>query len=406
MTRKPNSPCCGTNPTGRRPVSAGRLARFAGLLLLALTACTASPGRVRLTPTPAPPRVELFLSGLDNPRGVVFGPHGEVFVAEAGTGYDAVDPAKMTGRLTRFVDLNHDGDFSDEGETQPLFRHLPTYNALQFFVTGRDEVSGPGDLLLHPDGRLFLAVDGGLDRIALYEISPQGRIGRNLATRSNMNGIAFGPDFQRIYAVESTANDLIEITLSDGALREILDFPLLAHGQQAVPAGLAVDPHTGDILVALFSGAAVAPNTGEVIPFVPGDSKVVRVNPQTAELRDEITGLTTAVDVEMDQAGNIFVVEYTSGYADPLPRLFDLFDPHAPPLHGGYLRFQGRVTLYPADGGPPRLLAQGLDCPTNIAIGPDGALYISVGQGTPGRPIPGPHGPTRIQGQILRLVGW
>lgn len=378
------------------------LALLAGL---ATRGCGVSPGRVRLTPTPGPPAVEVILTGLDNPRGVAFGPEGELFVAEAGTGYNAVDPTKLTGKLSRFIDRNRDGDFNDPDEVERWFSHLPTYNALQYFRTGRDEVSGPGDLLLHPDGRLFLTVDGGLDAIALYEISPQGRIGRNLATRSNMNGIAFGPDMQRIYAVESTANDLIEVTLN-GRFRKILSFPLLAHGQQAVPAGLAVDPRTGDILVALFSGAAVDGPTGNVLPFVPGDSKVVRVNPKTGRLTDEITGLTTAVDVEIDSRGNIFVVELASGYAGLLPERFNLFNPDAPPLDGGYRRFSGRVTLYPAGGGPPRVLARGLDAPTNVAIGPNGALYVSTGQGTPGRPVPGPNGPTQIVGKIIRITGY
>ncbi|MFQ5596096.1 MAG: ScyD/ScyE family protein [Anaerolineae bacterium] len=350
-------------------------------------------------------RVEVILSELENPRGVAVGPAGEMFVAEAGTGYAAVDPSRMTGKLTRFADRNSDGDFDDEGEAERWFSHLPTYNALQFFKTHRDEVNGPGDVLLHPDGRLFLSVDGGFDDLALFEISPEGRVGRNLANRSNMNGIAFNLRQDSIYAVESMANGLIEVTLK-GDLREIVAFPLLDSGQQAVPAGLAVDHQTGEILIALFSGAAVDKEAREVIPFVPGDAKVVRVDPETGQIADEITGLTTAVDVAVDDPGNVYVVEMAAAYADPLPVKFDLFDPDAPPLAGGYQRFSGRVTLYPAGGGPLRVLAGGLDMPTNITLGPDGALYVSTGQGTPGRPIPGPDGPTKIVGEILRITGF
>lgn len=364
--------------------------------LVALVGCGTSPS---MGGTPV---VEVILSGLDNPRGVAIGPGGELYVAEAGTGYGAVDPTLLTGKLTRFTDRNGDGDFGDEREAERWFSHLPTYNALHVFATRRDEVSGPGDVLLHPDGRLFLSVDGGFEDVGLYEISPEGMTGRNLAGRSNMNGLAWGPDQGSIYAVESTLNQLIEVTL-DGEVREIVAFPLLVSGQQPVPAGLAVDPDTGEILVALFSGAAVDDETGEVLPFVPGDAKVVRVEPETGQFADEITGLTTAVDVTIDESGNIYVVEMTSAYADLLPLTFDLFDPDAPPLHGGYVRFSGRVTLYPPHDGPPHLLAEGLDAPTNIALAPDGALYVSTGQGTPGRPIPSPDGPTTIAGEILRI---
>ena len=52
--------------------------------------------RAGLTPTPLPPKIEVILTSLDNPRGVVIGSSGEFFVAEAGTGYDAVDPTRNT----------------------------------------------------------------------------------------------------------------------------------------------------------------------------------------------------------------------------------------------------------------------------------------------------------------------
>ena len=330
---------------------------------------------------------------------------GALLVAEAGTGYDAVDPTQMTGKLTLFVDQNGDGDFDDAGESDRWFTHLPTYNALQFFGTGRDEVNGPGDLLQHPDGRIYLAVDGGFDDVALYEISPEGRIGRTLADRSNMNGIAFAPGYDRIYMVESTGNRLAEVTLDDGEYRAVVDFPPLDSGQQAVPAGVAVDPRTGAVLVALFSGTAVDAND-QTIPLVVGDAKVVRVNPETGEMTDEVVGLTAVVDIAIDEAGNLIVLEMTANHADPLPRLDDLFNPDAAPRHGGYLRYAGQVTVYPADGQPSYAIATDLDMPTNVTIGPDGALYISTGQGTPGRPIPGPGEPTTITGQILRISNY
>ncbi len=174
---------------------------------IAAIGCNTSVGkRVRLTPTPGPPEIEVVLTGLDNPRGLVVGPAGELFVAEAGTGYDSVDPTKLTGKLTKFIDRNGDGDFDDEAKVEPWFSQLPTYNADHFTGSARDEVNGPGDVLLHRDGRIFLSLDGGFDKQALREISPERRVGRNLADRSNMNGIAFGPNQASIYAVESMAN--------------------------------------------------------------------------------------------------------------------------------------------------------------------------------------------------------
>jgi sugar lactone lactonase YvrE len=380
------------------------LLRFS-LIGLAVPLCALALAGCERQAKPEHPSWQVVLTGLDNPRGVTVGPAGELFVVEAGTGYAAVDATELTGRLTKFIDLNGDGDFDDEDEAEPWFRHLPTYNALHVFATGRDEVSGPGDILLHRDGRTFLTVDGGFENLALYEISPDGRVGRNLSSRSNMNGITFDLEQEHIYVVESTLNRLIEVPL-DGPVREIVVFPSLDSGQQPVPAGLALDPQTGDVLVALFSGAVVDDESGEVIPFVSGDAKIVRVDPDSGEMNDEITGLTTAVDVAIDKAGNILVVEMASTHADLLPRMFDLFDRDAPPLHGGYQRFSGRVTLYPAGDDPARVIADRLDMPTNITLAPDGALYVSTGQGTPARPIPGPDGPTRIEGEVVRITNY
>ena len=109
------------------------------------------------------------------------------------------------------------------------------------------------------------------------------------------------------------------------------------------------------------------------------------------------------MDVAVDESANIYVVELASVPAETLPTLFDLFDPEGPVLHGGYLRFSGRITFHPAEGGSLAVIADGLDLPTNITIGADGSLYVSTGQGTPGRPIPGLDGPTRIVGQVIRI---
>lgn len=361
---------------------------------------------------PQGPVIETVLTGLSNPRGVAVLPDGSIMVAEAGTGYNAVDPEEWTGRLSHFQDANQDGDFEDDGETTVWFPNLPTYNTLQEYETWRDEVGGPGDLLRHSDGHLFLTVDGGHGRIGLHEISPYKRMGRNLSARGNMNGLAFTRDHSHIYIAESTANALSVINIADAEHRKITQFGALASGQQSVPAGVAVDPRNGDLLVALFSGALVI--EGEKLPIITGDSAVVRVDPETGAIVDAVLGLTTAIDVAVDAKGNIYVVEMCSGYADLIEPAHDLFDPDQTPVHGGYLRYSGRVTVYPppaAADAPPyqadadaTVLADGLDMPTNITLAPDGSLYVSTGQGTPGRPIPGPDGPTRIVGEVIRIT--
>ncbi len=371
------------------------------LFSVVLAGCTTS----RLPDSPTSLTVDVILTDLRNPRGVFLDSEGGLLVAEAGLGDDPADVRDRTGRLTRFIDRNGDGDFGDPGEMEPWADHLSSYNAMNVYATGRDEVSGPSDVAVHGDGRVFLSVDGGFDELALYEISPEGSFGRNLLIRSNMTGLALALDERTLFVTESTLNKLVEISLESGDWREIVAFETLSSGQQSVPAGIAIDPLTGDVLVALFSGVALA-DDGSYTPFVIGDSKVVRVDPATGQVVDEISGLTTAVDVAIDDLGNIYVVEMAADYAELFDRGADLEDPKATPRHGGYLRFSGRITAYPHDGSSFRVLLGGLDAPTNITWAEDGSLYVSVGQGTPGRPIPGPDGPTVIIGQVLRITGF
>jgi hypothetical protein len=371
------------------------------LCCAALAACTTS----RTSDPPSVVTVEVILTGLQNPRGVALDAEGGLLVAEAGSGNDPIDSRQRSGRLTRFIDGNGDGDFTDPGEAEPWFEHLASYNARGHLEHRLDEVSGPSDVTLHSDARVFLSVDGGFDEFALLEISPERSMGRNLSARSNMTGLGLTLDERSIFATESMLNQLIEVSLEGGDRRDVVAFSTLDSGQEAVPAGLAVDPRNGDVLVALFSGG-VSADDGSFIPFVLGDAKVVRVDPLTGRVVDEIVGLTAAVDVAIDELGNVFVVELAADHGDLFASAADLHDPDAIPQHGGYLRFTGKVTMYPADGGPRRILAGGLDSPTNITVGDDGAVYVSTGQGTPGRPIPGPDGPTVIVGEIIRITGF
>jgi DNA-binding beta-propeller fold protein YncE len=366
-----------------------------------------NPGAV--TPAADTTRVA---TGLQNPRGVAVLPDGRLVVVEAGNGIETTDRALETGRVSVFEDMNADGDYDDPGEIEPIISRIPSYNTLTQFGTGHDEVGGVGDIVWVDDGKLFLTrddpsqgyvADGSTSGINVVELDIESGPGRNLIVRNaTMNALAWDRATEILYVVESGANRLIAVS-TDGAIRIVAEFSDLERGQQAVPAGVAIDPTTGDVLVALFSGQ-IGDYFGSVLSFWPGDAKVVRVDPATGRQTDAITGLTTAVDVAVDEAGNVFVVELTGIWPSArMPRDFDLFDPDAAPDPGGYARSSGSVTLYPADGGEPVVLANKLDQPTNITLSDD-ALLISLGQGTPGRMVIGPAGSTPITGELHRIA--
>ncbi len=339
-------------------------------------------------------------------------PDGRLVVVEAGNGIETSDRTLETGRVSVFEDMNDDGDYDDPGEIEPIISQIPSYNTLTQFGTGHDEVGGVGDIVWLDDGRMFLTrddptqgyvADGSPSGINVVELDIESGLGRSLIVRNaTMNALAWDRAAEVLYVIESGANRLIAVTM-DGVIRIVAEFSELERGQQAVPAGVTIDPTTGDVLVALFSGQ-IGDYFGSVLSFWPGDAKVVRVDPATGRQTDAITGLTTAVDVAVDEAGNVFVVELTSIWPSArMPRDFDLFDPDAAPDPGGYARSSGSVTMYPADDGEPVVLANKLDQPTNITL-TDDALYVSLGQGTPGRMVNGPTGSTPITGELHRIA--
>lgn len=359
--------------------------------------------------------IERIATGLQNPRGVVVLDDGRLVVAQAGTGFQTLERELRTGSLSAFEDLNADGDFDDEGEIIPIISNIASYNSLTRFNTGHDEVNGIGDVLVMDDGYIVYAKDDPAAEItrdgdyradvAIYMVSPDFTEWVKYIKRfATINSIAYDPELATFYFAESGLNE-ISVFYATGEQKTEIALPLLAHGQQPVPTGIAIDFKTGDLLVSLLSGFVRGYYETD-LAFMPGDAKVVRVDPVLGTISDEITGLTTAMDVAIDEFGNIYTVELTTVWpAAFMPKDYELFNPDAPPDAGGYTRFTGRVSMYPSDGDVPIILADGLDQPTNITYH-EGALYVSTGQGTPGRPIIGPQGLTRITGEIYKITGF
>lgn len=367
---------------------------FIGACLLCLSFVTTSAQA---------PAIQRIATDLQNPRGIAVLPDGSLLVAQTGTGVTSDDPADYTGKLSLLTDSNGDGDFEDSGEVTDVIDHLPGYNILTQFNPGRDEVVGIADVLVLDDGTIYFTLDDYFETLSVVEVSPDFEVRGNLVERaSTLNSIVFDPDRDVLYIAESSSNALSVATRS-GEAEFVTAFDLLAHNQQAVPSGLALDPTTGDVLVALFSGQ-LWDYYDSTLSFMPGDAKIVRVNPVTGDVTDEIVNLTTAVDVAVDEYGNVFVVELTTEWATPLLTYdFDLYSPDSPPDPGGYARFTGRVTMFPADNGTAIVLADTLDTPTNITYH-DGLLYVSTGMGTPGRAIWGRSGRTTIIGEIYTIT--
>jgi hypothetical protein len=345
---------------------------------------------VPLEPTRALATRRIVARGLLNPRGMQLVADG-LLVSEAGTG----DPASAkTGRLIKLVDANGDGDYLDKGEKRVLLDGQPSKNILE--IVRRDEVFGmagmdQGVASGEPATMVALAFFGGpstLFAVRGDRVEPWGK------THGNINDVAFDSKRSKWFGASSTTDEVVELLAGSGSQR-VLKLPTLASGQDAVPGYLRHDPISGDLLVSLFSGSPEGEEGGEGTELVPRAASIVRVDPDRKTAVPFITGLTVPTDLELDEAGAVYVLEFCDAFLDPVGTRQAM----AKPGHGGFRRYSGRLLRIDRSTGAVQVLAEQLDAPTNIARAPGGFL-VAEGMGTPGRTIPTPDGDAPLEGFI------
>lgn len=337
------------------------------------------------------PRVRVA-DHLENPRGMLARAGDALLVSVAGTG----DPAKpATGALLRLEDENGDGRFDGPGERRELLNGRESKNIVD--IVRRDEVFGMAGMA-EGDGTTLvsLAYFGGPSTI--YRVDG-GKVREWSRVYGNINDVAFDPKRGIWLGVSSSSDEVVQLQPERGS-RRIVKLPPLPRGQDAVPGYLRHDPRSGDVLVTLFSGSTEGEEGGEGTELEPRAGGVVRVDPDSGEMRWLVTGLTAPTDLEIGPDGRLYVLEFCSDFADPIRDRAALW---SEPSHGGFRRFSGRLLSIDPDTGEVVVLAEGLDGPTNLALR-GRELFIAQGMGTPGRPIPGPEGTVPLTGFIDKLV--
>ena len=99
-------------------------------------------------------------------------------------------------------------------------------------------------------------------------------------------------------------------------------------------------------------------------PFWQGTASVLRVSSDGSSITPYVTGLTAVVDTAFDTGGALYILEVASGQAGP------------PPFNPGL--GIGRLLRKCPGASPPEVLLAGLFFPSGIAIGPDGAAYLTT----------------------------
>lgn len=321
--------------------------------------------------------VSVFASGLENPRGLKFGPDRKLYVAEGGKG--GVNPVvgcadvpgagpylgrQGSGRISR---IDARGTVTTVTASLPSSQTAPIPSPL---------ISGVADVAF-VNGKLYALLAGagcshGVRHIpnGIVRVFPDGswRMVANLSKYQKTHPVKhpnpgdFEPDgtwWQMVavggalYAVEPNHGELVRVT-TDGRIRRVLD--ISASQGHIVPTAI------------VHHGAFYVSNLGTFDADQLNKQKILRIT-ATGQYEVVASGLSKVLGLAFDKRGRMYALETSFSRTDPGP------EPST-----------GRLVRFSADGRTRTVIDTGtsLFFPTAMTFGPDGALYVSnMGFGPP-----------------------
>ncbi len=319
--------------------------------------------------------VTVFAVGLDGPRGLEFGPDGNLYVAEAGSG-GGVSTVGLCEQVPPPVGPAFGGKTARISKLSPQGVRTTVVDGLPSRVSSLapKTILGVADVAFY-QGALYAVLSGGGCSHGNPDI-PNGVIrvnpksgAWNMVTdlsaffaanpAAHIEAADFEPDGVPYSMVRRSANStfwspttgrLLKVNPA-GEVRQVTD--VSATQSHVVPTALAADGNQ------LYIG------TLSLFPIVPGSAAVL-----TATVGGKFTsytaGFTTVVGLAFDSSHRLYVLELSTDPGFPSPGT-------------------GKVVRLNPDGSIEDI-ATGLVVPTGMTYGPDGALYVSnFGAAPPGR---------------------
>ncbi|MEH1883667.1 ScyD/ScyE family protein [Nostoc sp.] len=378
----------------------------------------------------------VIADGLYNAGGLSFGPDGNLYVTEAGIGGSGgcVPPASgqgdslcygASGAVTKI----------ENGKTERILTGLPSL-ALPDGTGG----AGPRDIKFDATGKPYVLIGYGANPTFRDRNLGYTDLGKIIAPDFNTNSwttiadlanyelannpdggdvgsnpLGFAIDGNKLVAVDAGANDLLSVNTDGSNLQAITTFPedILANpvfppsgtpsnepaqvpsqgeevrsqfATQAVPSSVTKGPD-GAYYVSQFTG----------FPFPEGGAKIYRIGADgiPTVFADGFTQLT---NLKFDTEGNLYALQYANQSA-----------------WKGNL--DGSVIKIAPDGTRTTLLSgNGLESPSALTIGADGAVYVTNRGDRPGfgqvlrientKSIPEPDSTLGVLAIAALGVGW